>query len=100
MTDREKQIPMAETGEEQERILVVDDDPSMRIALMETIERLGYAVQRATDGTEALERITKFRPWLVLTDLRMPRLTGLELIKEMKGASPANGDCPRGLRNS
>ena len=88
MTDREKQIPMAETGEEQERILVVDDDPSMRIALMETIRRLGYAVQGATDGTEALERITKFRPWLVLTDLRMPRLTGLELIKEMKARAP------------
>lgn len=88
MTDREKQIPMVETGEEQERILVVDDDPSMRIALMETIRRLGYAVQGATDGTEALERITKFRPWLVLTDLRMPRLTGLELIKEMKARAP------------
>ncbi len=88
MIDREKQVPTAETGEEQERILVVDDDPSMRIALMETIKRLGYAVQGAVDGTEALERITKFRPWLVLTDLRMPRLTGLELIKEMKARAP------------
>ena len=88
MTDREKQSPTAETGEEQERILVVDDDPSMRIALMETIRRLGYAVQGASDGTEALERLTKFRPWLVLTDLRMPRLTGLDLIKEMKARAP------------
>lgn len=88
MTEREKQTPTTETGEEQERILVVDDDPSMRIALMETIRRLGYAVQGAADGTEALERITKFRPWLVVTDLRMPRLTGLDLIKEMKARAP------------
>ncbi len=88
MTDRAKQTPTAETGEEQERILVVDDDPSMRIALMETVKRLGYTVQGAADGTEALERITRFRPWLVLTDLRMPRLTGLDLIKEMKARAP------------
>ncbi len=73
---------------ETERILIVDDDPSMRAALMETIRRLGFTVQGAADGIEAMERLARFNPWLVLTDLRMPRLNGLELIKEIKTRSP------------
>ncbi len=88
MTDRDKQVSLSENGDESERILIVDDDPSMRTALMETIKRLGYSVQGAVDGMDALERIARFRPWMILTDLRMPRLNGLELIKEIKARAP------------
>ena len=73
---------------EAERILVVDDDPSMRAALMETVRRLGFTVQGVADGIEAMDRLAKFNPWLVLTDLKMPRLNGLELIKDIKARSP------------
>jgi two-component system response regulator FlrC len=88
MNDREKSGPLADNGDESERILIVDDDPSMRTALMETVKRLGYSVQGAVDGMDAIERIPHFRPWMVLTDLRMPRLNGLELIKEVKARAP------------
>jgi DNA-binding NtrC family response regulator len=88
MNDREKSSLLPENGDENERILIVDDDPSMRTALMETIKRLGYSVQGAVDGMDAIEKIARFRPWMVLTDLRMPRLNGLELIKEVKARAP------------
>lgn len=88
MSDREKSNPVSEHGDENERILIVDDDPSMRTALMETVRRLGYSVQGAVDGVDAIDRIAHFRPWMVLTDLRMPRLNGLELIKEVRARAP------------
>ncbi|OQW35824.1 MAG: sigma-54-dependent Fis family transcriptional regulator [Nitrospira sp. SG-bin1] len=88
MNDSEKGSAFPEPGDENDRILIVDDDPSMRTALMETVKRLGYSVQGAVDGMDAVERIARFRPWMVLTDLRMPRLNGLDLIKEIKARAP------------
>jgi DNA-binding NtrC family response regulator len=88
MNEREKNGPLIDNGEEGERILIVDDDPSMRTALMETVKRLGYSAQAAVDGNDAMERLVRFRPWLVLTDLRMPRLSGLDLIKEIRSRAP------------
>lgn len=85
MNDRETTI---EGSESHDRILIVDDEPSMRTALMESVRRLGYEVQGAIDGSDALERVTRFRPWLVITDLKMPRITGLDLIKDIKARAP------------
>jgi two-component system response regulator FlrC len=88
MSERAIEHSVADSPDTPERILIVDDDPSMRTALMESVRRLGYEVQGAIDGTDALERIGRFRPWLVLTDLKMPRMTGLDVIKEMKARAP------------
>jgi DNA-binding NtrC family response regulator len=88
MIERETEGRQCDGTETGERILIVDDDPSMRMALMESVRRLGYAVQGAIDGADALERVSRFRPWLVLTDLKMPRMTGLDLIKEIKSRAP------------
>ncbi|MDH4371577.1 MAG: response regulator, partial [Nitrospira sp.] len=88
MNEREKNGPLVDQRDESDRILIVDDDPSMRTALMETVKRLGYAVEGAVDGSDAMERLVRFRPWLVLTDLRMPRLSGLDLIKEIRSRAP------------
>ncbi|MBH0179285.1 MAG: sigma-54-dependent Fis family transcriptional regulator [Nitrospira sp.] len=88
MSERDMDARASDNPDAEERILVVDDDPSMRTALMESVRRLGYAVQGAVDGADALERVGRFRPWLVLTDLKMPRMTGLELIKELKARAP------------
>lgn len=88
MSERDTDSRASDSPDTKERILVVDDDPSMRTALMESVRRLGYAVQGALDGADALERVGRFRPWLVLTDLKMPRMTGLELIKELKARAP------------
>jgi DNA-binding NtrC family response regulator len=69
-------------------VLVVDDEPSMRLALTESLRRNGYAVVQATNGQEAIDRIATSKPWLVLTDLKMPRSGGLEVVKEVKRRCP------------
>lgn len=69
-------------------VLVVDDEPSMRLALTESLRRNGYAVVQAANGQEAMDRISASKPWLVLTDLKMPRSGGLEVVKEVKRRCP------------
>lgn len=69
-------------------VLVVDDEPSMRLALTESLRRNGYAVVQAANGQEAMERMATSKPWLVLTDLKMPRSGGLEVVKEVKRRCP------------
>jgi two-component system response regulator FlrC len=88
MTDHNTERPRTDIPEQAERILIVDDDPSMRTALMESVRRLGFDVQGAVDGADAVERVSRYKPWLVVTDLKMPRLGGLDLIKEIKSRSP------------
>ena len=88
MTDHNTECPMTDVPTQAERILIVDDDPSMRTALMESVRRLGFDVQGAMDGADAVERVSHYKPWLVVTDLKMPRLSGLDLIKEIKSRSP------------
>ncbi|GKS59233.1 sigma-54-dependent Fis family transcriptional regulator [Nitrospira sp.] len=69
-------------------VLVVDDEPAMRTALSESLRRKGYLVTQATDGREALDRIAETRPWLVLTDMKMPKLGGISLVREIKKRTP------------
>ncbi|MDH5670336.1 MAG: sigma-54 dependent transcriptional regulator [Nitrospira sp.] len=88
MNEREMEGEVSDGSDAGERILIVDDDSSMRTALMESVRRLGYVVQGAMDGADALERVGRFRPWLVLTDLKMPRMSGLDLIRELKARAP------------
>lgn len=88
MTNHTTDRLTTDSPEQAERILIVDDDPSMRTALMESVRRLGFDVQGATDGADAVERVSRYKPWLVVTDLKMPRLSGLDLIKEIKSRSP------------
>jgi len=64
-------------------ILVVDDDNYIRLFLKETLEGKGYCVELAEDGEEALAKIKSSPPNLVLTDLKMPKKDGLELLKEV-----------------
>jgi len=75
--------------EDSRLVLVVDDEPSMRAALSETLRRMGHEVKTAVDGVDAIEQIERLKPWLVLTDLKMPRLSGLDLVKEIKQKSSA-----------
>ncbi len=70
-------------------VLVVDDEPSMRVALTESLRRNGYTVLHALDGQQGIERLSQAKPWLVLTDVKMPRVSGLEVLKEVKKRSPA-----------
>jgi len=70
------------------RILVVDDDASIRSLLRGMLERQGYEVVEAEDGCEGLQCYWTALPDLVITDLQMPGMDGLELIMEVRRACP------------
>ncbi|MDA8165069.1 MAG: sigma-54 dependent transcriptional regulator [Desulfobacteraceae bacterium] len=75
-------------AEKTRKILVADDDQSMRIALFEALTRNGHHVVLAEDGQMALELAEKEPPALVIADIKMPRLDGLELLRRLKERSP------------
>src|SRR5262249_22822877 len=65
-------------------LLVADDDPGLRESLERTLTREGFRVVLASDGRAALDRLQGGDIDLVLTDLRMPGLTGIELLRAAK----------------
>jgi two-component system response regulator HydG len=69
-------------------LLVADDDPGLRESLERTLTREGYKVVLASDGRAALERVQAGGVDLIVTDLRMPGLTGLELLRAAKAIMP------------
>lgn len=70
------------------RILVADDDAQMRAALGLTLKKGGFEATFAKDGQEALELLSRTPYDLLITDLRMPRLGGLELLERLGAAAP------------
>lgn len=66
------------------RVLVVDDEAAVRSALRDLLKSEGYEVDLAVDGVDALERIAELPPDLVLTDLDMPKMDGLQLLTELR----------------
>jgi CheY-like chemotaxis protein len=65
--------------------LVVDDSMLVRHTVCRFLEERGFAVESATNGKEALGLLASIRPDLIVTDLQMPKMTGSELITELKG---------------
>ena len=72
-----------------DRILVVDDEPDMRLLLRMTLERSGFAVEEAGTGEEALEIAGDVQIDLVLLDMNLPGLNGLETAAAMRRVGPA-----------
>ncbi|MCE5303304.1 MAG: sigma-54 dependent transcriptional regulator [Planctomycetaceae bacterium] len=72
------------------KILVVDDEKIKRITLADDLAAQGHEVVAAADGQEALERLTAGRFDVVVTDLKMPKLDGLELLKRIKQGPEAS----------
>ncbi len=70
------------------RILIVDDDEGSRLVLVEMMHFFGYEADGAEGGLEALQAITKQKYDLVITDINMPDLNGLELITRVKASHP------------
>jgi DNA-binding NtrC family response regulator len=70
----------------QRRILVVDDDESLRRVTQVQLQQTGYEVTAASDGNEALAVLERFPADLVITDLKMPGMSGLELLKRIRSA--------------
>ena len=73
-----------ETEHTPARVLVVDDEENQRTGLAGMIALWGYAVETATDGQDALEKLATFRAHVIVTDLNMPRMTGQELLQRLK----------------
>ena len=71
-----------------EKILIVDDERSMRDVLSIMLKRSGYEVTVASDGSEAIQQVGKDIFDLVITDLKMPKVGGLEVLKAVKEAAP------------
>ena len=68
---------------ERARILVVDDEPEVCEVLKEFLETKGYAVSSASSGAEALAAVEKERPHLILLDIVMPKMNGLETLQRI-----------------
>ena len=73
---------------EKQRILIVDDEPQITRVLRRSLTSHGYDVRSAADGESALETFVDWHPDLVITDLSMPNVDGLELCKRLRQRSP------------
>jgi len=74
-------------------ILVVDDDPVIQKLLAVTFEMEGYHVVTASDGEEALDRVAAERPAVVVLDVMMPKVDGIEVLRRIK-ANPITANTP------
>jgi DNA-binding response OmpR family regulator len=82
LVDRLLPSPKGETMPQSKgKILVVDDDEQIRTVLQRFLERKGYEVRTASNGEEALSMIKKERPHIMLLDINMPVMSGMEVLK-------------------
>ena len=73
------------------KILIVDDEPFNLDLLEQELTELGYAIERASNGAEALQLVDKNSPDLVLLDYQMPDMNGIEVLRAIR---QDNGDLP------
>jgi DNA-binding NtrC family response regulator len=67
----------------QEKVLIVEDEENERTGLAELLSAWGFRTETARDGMEGLEKITSWAPSIVITDMKMPRMGGLELLERL-----------------
>ncbi len=72
------------SAESDDRILLVEDDAAQRVGLQQLLTSWGYTVDVASNGVEALAKVNEARPTIVLSDLIMPGMGGLDLLKKLK----------------
>ena len=70
----------------QEKILIVEDEENERTGLAELVSSWGYRAETARDGAEGLEKVASWSPSIVVTDMKMPRMGGLELLEKIAAA--------------
>jgi len=73
---------------DKKKILVVDDEESIHLLYKEEFEEEGYEVTSAINGEEALELFDKIEPDLVILDINMPGMDGIEVLRKMKEKRP------------
>lgn len=65
-------------------VLIVEDEPAVALALSDALTKEGFTVQTAKDGQEGLTQALAEHPDLVITDLKMPNMTGLEMVEKLR----------------
>src|SRR5688572_19873824 len=86
--DSEPTAPRPDIWEGERRILIVDDEPGILDSLSKIFKREGMDVLTAADGATGLDLLRKHRVSVLLTDLMMPRTTGMDLLKAAKTVAP------------
>lgn len=72
-------------------VLAIDDDAGIRRLVQLNLQRAGYRVSTAVDGVDALDRIQEDRPDVLVLDITMPRLDGIELLRRLKANPDTSG---------
>src|ERR1700676_5520144 len=67
----------------QERVLIGEDDAAARAGLEQLVKSWRFIAESACDGEEALEKVTSFRPAIVITDMAMPRMGGVAVLRAL-----------------
>jgi len=91
---------MIKITKKRERILVVDDDEPSRQILAETLTQAGYTVEEAADGYEALWIAARRSPDLVVSDLSMPGIDGIEFVRRLHAFTPVPVVLTTGLQET
>ena len=68
----------------QEKVLIVEDEENERTGLAELVQAWGYRTDTAKDGLDALEKVLAWSPGIVVTDLKMPRMDGMEVLRRLR----------------
>jgi len=79
---------MNKVSEEQKRIIVIDDDPVMRLSCFKILDKEGYLVETYEDGEQGLIRIHEQKPDLLVVDLKMSKIGGMEVISRVHKIDP------------
>lgn len=70
--------------ENKKKILIIDDDESLNTVLIDKLNISGFETEKALDGEEGLRKALDFRPDIILLDLMMPKMDGIEVLKELR----------------
>src|SRR5688500_10247913 len=73
-------------ADEKEKVLIVEDEENTRTGLAELLSSLGFRAATARDGLGGIEKVASWGPAIVITDLKMPRLDGMELLERLSDA--------------
>ncbi|MEN6608223.1 MAG: response regulator, partial [Bryobacteraceae bacterium] len=73
---------------ERETLVVVDDDHAIRLSCQKILERAGFRVETFEDGAQGIEGVAALRPALAIVDLKMPGISGIEVISRARQISP------------
>jgi CheY-like chemotaxis protein len=73
---------------ENTKLLIVDDNEGVRHLVSRWLERAGFVVREAKDGAEAIEKVKEDQPAIILADIRMPKIDGIELARIIKSDYP------------